>query len=524
MFRPAAKRPLKFAGSWYEADPKKLGGQLDTYDSEARVKLEPFSSALAGQQILAVVAPHAGYSFSGKTAACSYLVPDSKKIKRVFLLGPSHYQAFTGAAVSSDKSFATVFGELPVDGDVVAALKTSPLFHELSEVHRDEHSLEMQLAFIKRDFGNIKIVPILIGRLDDASDARRIASVIKTQLKDGDLIAVSSDFTHYGPRYGYTPFLGGARADLGDSVKKLDLEAFSHIQKNDLDGFFSFYRRTEDTICGVYAIAVMLALLPEDARGHLIDYRTSRDSIVEDDRNSVSYLSIAFGSTRGWGAAESTKENTNAGVGEEDLTAEEKETLLKIARASLESFVKTGQAPQLNRPPLNLKIDERLKRSQGVFVTLFRHLSEAERLSQNASGHGARDGKELRGCIGYILPVKPLYQAVVDNAQAACSRDHRFEPVTAAELPDIEIEVSVLTTPREVASYKDIRVGLDGILLFCQGKQSVFLPHVATEFGWTLDETLNQLAAKAGLPRQAWKGPNARFEVFQAISIEEKAN
>ncbi|MBS1997118.1 MAG: AmmeMemoRadiSam system protein B [Cyanobacteria bacterium SZAS LIN-2] len=492
MFRQANKRPLKFAGSWYEADPKRLAGQLDGFDSSAQKKVVPLVSELADCEIMAVVAPHAGYTFSGPTAACSYMAAAKKKVKRVFLLGPSHYKAFRGAAISSDKSFATVFGDLPVDCDVVADLKNSRLFHELSDVHRDEHSLEMQLAFIKRDFGNVKIVPILIGRLEDAFEARQIAACIRSYLREGDLIAVSSDFTHYGPRYGYTPFMTGG--DFAESVKKLDLEAFSHLQANDLDGFFAFYRRTEDTICGIYALAVMLALLPEDARGHLIDYRTSRDSIVEDDRNSVSYLSIAFASKKGWTV-------------DEGLTDEEKQTLLKIARASLDSFVRSGRAADFSRPESGIRIDDRLKRPQGVFVTLFRH-----RPGQK---------KELRGCIGYIMPVKPLFQAVVDNAQSACSRDHRFEPVRPDELAEIEIEISVLTTPKEISSYKDIRLGQDGILFFCQGKQSVFLPHVATEFGWTLEETLSQLAAKAGAPRMAWKGPTARFEVFQAISIEE---
>jgi AmmeMemoRadiSam system protein A len=186
--------------------------------------------------------------------------------------------------------------------------------------------------------------------------------------------------------------------------------------------------------------------------------------------------------------------------------------------------VHTGKAPDLKASTdgFGVTIDDRLKKPQGVFVTLFKHLPESQSDSHATTGHG-REGKELRGCIGYIMPVKPLYQAVMDNAMSACSKDFRFEPVSENELDQIEIEVSVLTTPKKVASYNDIRIGIDGVLLYCQGKQSVFLPHVATEFGWDLDETLSQLAAKAGLPRQAWKGPSARFEVFQAISMEEKS-
>jgi MEMO1 family protein len=505
MFRLANKRPLKFAGSWYEADPKRLATQLDQYNSGAQGKVAPFENQLNGQSVLAVVAPHAGYAFSGQTAACSYLAPEGKKIKRVFLLGPSHYVGFPGAAVTSDKSFATVFGDLNVDLAAVAALQKSGEFHELADVHRQEHSLEMQLAFIKRDFGNVKIVPILIGRLDSSVEARQIALHIKRLLRDGDLIAVSSDFTHFGPRYGYTPFKG----DFSDNLKKLDMEAFSYLQNNDLDGFFSFYKRTDDTICGVYALSVLLALLPDQARGHLIDYRTSRDSIVEDSENSVSYLSIAFASPQNWSEAASANQST-------PLSEADKRTLVALARATLAKCVMKGDGETPAFKDLDVPVSERLKQEQGVFVTLFKPGQAPGTTS------GARQGKELRGCIGYIMPVKPLYQAVVDNATAAATRDHRFAPLRPDELDDLEIEISVLTNPYPVSGPSEIRVGTDGVLLFCQGRQSVFLPHVATEFGWDLDETLGQLAVKAGLPKQAWKGSDAHFEVFQAESIDSK--
>jgi AmmeMemoRadiSam system protein B/AmmeMemoRadiSam system protein A len=513
MFRLANKRPLKFAGTWYESDPKKLSTQFDAFDANARAKVDPLAKALDGRPILAIVAPHAGYAFSGATAACSYLAPESKKVKRVFLLGPSHYKAFHGAAVSGDKSFATVFGDLSVDNDVIADLKNDHHLPELSDVHRDEHSLEMQLAFIRRDYGNVKIVPLLIGRLEDASEARFIGTQIRSELKEGDLVVVSSDFTHYGPLYGYAPFAGQG-GDLAQHVKRLDMEAFSYLERNDLDGFFDFYKKTEDTICGVYALAVLMAMLPEDAKGHLIDYRTSRDSIVEDDQNSVSYLAIAFAGSAPWG------DTQRRSAEQEDLTETEKTTLLKLARTTLETFVRSGKAPRPDQ--LGVDIDERLKKPQGVFVTLFQHKPNSDEDGHATTGHG-REGKELRGCIGYIMPVKPLYQAVMDNAMSAASKDLRFEPVSEGELDLIEIEISVLTSPKKVASYGDIRVGTDGVLLYCQGRQSVFLPHVATEFGWDVDETLCQLAVKAGLPRLAWKGPSARFEVFQAISMEEKS-
>lgn len=109
----------------------------------------------------------------------------------------------------------------------------------------------------------------------------------------------------------------------------------------------------------------------------------------------------------------------------------------------------------------------------------------------------------------------------MENTISAASMDPRFEPVSKEELEKLEIEITVLSPPRPVASYKDIRIGTDGILLKASGRQSVFLPHVATEYGWTIEETLRQLSQKAGLAPDAWQ-KNARFEVFQGQSIEEK--
>jgi AmmeMemoRadiSam system protein A len=259
-------------------------------------------------------------------------------------------------------------------------------------------------------------------------------------------------------------------------------------------------------------------MLPEDARGHLIDYRTSRDSIVEDDKNSVSYLAIAFAGEKCWSPDDLSSEP------QDQLTQEDKETLLQLARKTLITYVRNRKSLDINALTAEFKprLNERLKKPQGAFVTLFKHRPEGTGERTSDSGHG-REGKDLRGCIGYIMPVKPLYLAVIDNAVSACSKDYRFGPVYEGELDLLEIEISVLTTPKKVASANDIRIGTDGVLLYCQGRQSVFLPHVATEFGWDLDETLSQLAVKAGLPSQAWRGSGTRFEVFQAISMEEKS-
>ncbi|CAN5604749.1 AmmeMemoRadiSam system protein B [soil metagenome] len=493
------KRPLKFSGSWYDADPARLAAQIDKFVEDARTKVEAFAEKQ--ESVLAIVAPHAGYLYSGATAAVGYLAAAQSGVKRVFLLGPSHYQGFFGAALSPCKSFATPFGDLTVDLDVVRQLKQADLYEERADTHLNEHSLELQLAFIRRILGDVKIVPVLFGRTDQPLEMRVLADKISSHLCDGDLIVVSSDFTHLGPRYGYTPFA----AEMTELLKELDMEAFSYLQKPDLEGFLSFYRRTADTICGVYSIAALLALLPTNCLGTLLDYRTSREQITLDlsdaGDNSVSYMAIAFSSQYGW---QQLAANNREAI-EVLLSEKDKATLVKIARATLEYFVRTGRQPELADLQISPRtLSEKLRSAHGVFITLYRRQVQEE--------------QRLRGCIGCILPLQPLYQAVIANTVAACSKDPRFAPVSLDEVDGLDIEISVLSRPQQVDSASQVRLGVDGIILHLGQRQSVFLPKVATEYSWTIEETMAQLSIKAGLDKFAWKR-NSRIEVFQAEVI-----
>lgn len=506
------KRRATFAGTWYESDPVKLKAQLVRFlqTADDALKKTPIEPSFSPNEkidgaVLAIVVPHAGYMFSGQTAAYAYdAVKSNRKIKRVFLLGPSHYAGFQGAALPAEKIFATPLGDLSVDKDVVEALRGYNNFAVMPEVHRREHSLEMQLPFIKQTFGDVKIVPIIIGALNDNSEVQLMAQIVRRYIEPGDLVVVSSDFTHYGPRYQYEPFEDNMR----EGVRKLDSQAFDCMHKIDLDAFLAFRERTQDTICGFYPCSLLLALLPEGAHASLLHYRTSQDSVVEDDKNSVSYLAIAFSSAneqKGWPA-----ENAGAKV---DLTDDDKNALLKIARRSLETFVRERR--EVSKKEIQELITPVMQKQMGAFVTLYKRGAP----KSEHTAHG--DDKELRGCIGYIWPVKPLLQAVIENAIGAASRDYRFKNVTPEELPYLQIDINVLTPPQRVKSQDDIVIGRDGVLLYKDGKQAVFLPSVATEFGWTLEQTLTQLALKAGCSADGWK-QGANFDVFQSCSFEEQ--
>ncbi len=501
-------RHPRYAGSWYEADSTKLALEIEEYFRQAAKTRKTVSEDSTGDRSkLALIVPHAGYLFSGSTAACAYLSAKDSKIKRVFLLGPSHHVPFNGVVLPDVQFFGTPLGDLEVDTQTIAALGNYPLFRFARQVHDIEHCLELQLPFVRQTFGQVKIVPLLIGQLSCEEEIRLVAEILKGHIGREDLVIVSSDFTHFGPRYGYEPFKGNIR----EGISHLDMQAFSHMAKLDLEGFVDFAARTQATICGFFPCAVLLSLLPGSAEATLLRYSTSQDTSAEDKDNSVSYMAIEF-------AGKPWPENpTQASAAQEviQLSEKDKKALLTLARATLESYVKEGRVPQPNEHGIIL--EETLKSCFGAFVTLYKKVAGDRQQTRSS-----RADKELRGCIGSIWPVKPLYRAVAENAVAACSRDYRFKPVKADELAHIEIEISILTPPRRVSSYLEIELGRDGIILSKHDRQSVFLPFVPLEFGWDLAQTLSQLCLKAGLRPDDWL-EGASFDVFQAQSVEESS-
>jgi AmmeMemoRadiSam system protein B/AmmeMemoRadiSam system protein A len=508
------KRQPHFAGVWYEANPEQLNTQLTEYLKNADNELaqHPVDQSFAGnepptQNIVAAIVPHAAYYYSGQTAAFAYDKLKGLKVDRIFLLGPSHYSAFRGCALPTDSVFATPLGDLQVDQGVIEELCHFPSFKQMPEVHAQEHSLELQLPLIRKTFGDIKIVPITIGNLSDESDIRLVGRVLRRYIRKGDLVIVSSDFTHYGPRYDFQPF----KENIPQNIRKLDEDAFKCLLQPDLKAFLDFHEKTHDTICGFYPCSVVLSMLPPQTHASLLAYHTSRELLDDPDNNSVSYMAIVFScpdSSDGWGATESTIDASQM------LSPVDGKKLVELARLALHSHVQ----PQAKPPDYNKLLSPHQQalfaQRRGLFVTLYKHHAGENPQSER------KDGKNLRGCIGYIWPVKSLIDAVCDNAVSAASRDHRFEPVSVDELKELQIEVSVLTPPRSVKSWQDIKLGQDGIVMHKHGLQAVFLPSVPTEFGWDLPETLTQLSIKAGCGPEGWKKDSV-FDVFQVQSFEE---
>lgn len=181
------------------------------------------------------------------------------------------------------------------------------------------------------------------------------------------------------------------------------------------------------------------------------------------------------------------------------LNHEQKNELLRIARQTVEEYVKKSAIPEFSAA------DEELNKPGGAFVTV-------------------RKNGELRGCIGRILADgAPLWQVVRDMALAACSEDSRFPPVSAGELPEIKYEISVLSAPKRIGDWRQIQLGRHGVIVKRGFRSAVFLPQVADETGWSREEFLGELCArKAGLPRESYKEKDAILEVFTAEVFGDK--
>lgn len=504
-------RKSALAGTWYSANPRDLARAIDGHLAQA-----PALGEIAARPPVAFITPHAGHQWSGDAAAHLYKLlagAAGETIERVLLIGPSHYQGFTGVSVCPVEAYETPLGSVPVDTDLCEQLLTQPGFQALVEAHSREHCLEIQLPFLQRVLDHeFKIVPLLVSRITPAQ-AREIASALAPHIDAGTLVIISSDFTHYGRRFGYLPF----DENPDENLRRLDLGAIEPILACDPTRLFAYHEETEISVCGIRAIGILLELLGDprlrtlwgDAppEGRVLEYYRSADRIGDFD-GSVSYAAIAFfragdlrpgealppmlRGVRPWGSA--------APHGAAEFSPAAREFLLNLARLTLQEVLEKRPAPEIDGYPAGIS-SEQMNQIRGVFVTLTKH-------------------GRLRGCIGHIIGREGLAAGVMQNAINAALHDPRFPKVEAAELIDLEIEISVLTPLRPVAGFAEIEVGCHGVLLEKAGLRSVFLPQVAPEQGWDRETMLTHLSRKAGLPGDAWR-TGATFQVFEAEVFSE---
>ncbi|MBF0416279.1 MAG: AmmeMemoRadiSam system protein B [Magnetococcales bacterium] len=470
-------RPPALAGSWY---PK----QADALSKQITDLLTQIPSTTAQQQtppVRAVLIPHAGYSYSGRTAMTALKMLTGASFKRVVIIAPAHRVGFTGVALPEASHFRTPLGDIPLDTTAMTSLRETenPLIRTIPGAHDQEHSIEIELPLLQTILANgWQLLPLLVGQMDYPSYSK-IAETLRPFLDEQTLLVISGDFTHLGSHFDFQPF--ALDANIAENLQQLDMGAVDHIIARNPKGFLDYREKTGITACAFGPVMVLLNLITDQVEPRLIQYHTS-GSDNGDFSHSVSYVSMTFHASKPLAALQKDPP---------PLGNEEMKQLHALAVATIRKAVQHDETIT----PANVNdIKRHFQNKAGAFVTLKR------------SG-------TLRGCIGQLMPVAPLYQAVADNAVNAALHDNRFQPVTPDELNDMEVTISVLSPMRPIPSWEAFEVGKQGIVLSKNGRRAVFLPEVAGEQGWNREQTLTELSQKAGLPKDAWKS-GASFEVF----------
>jgi len=271
------------AGSWYPASTHALRQEVDRL-----LEANPAPEPCAG--VRAVIAPHAGYVYSGATAARVFAGLRDQPVDRVVLLGPSHYVGFAGAVLTRAGRYRTPLGGFELDLRAAEELAVKPGLEFDDGPFGPEHSLEAEIPFLQRVVPDgCKLLPILVGARSTAADVGRLSEALSALQTPDTLFVISSDFTHFGPRFGYVPF----RDELPRRIEGLDMGAVERILSGDAAGFREYVDETGATICGRHAIDLLLRILPSGTETELAAYDTS-GRMTGDWEHSVSYAGLVF--------------------------------------------------------------------------------------------------------------------------------------------------------------------------------------------------------------------------------------
>jgi hypothetical protein len=473
------------AGAFYPKDAETLKKDVDRFLAEGAKKLK-----VEGKPI-ALIVPHAGYSFSGRCAGVVYAAVKDKAYRRVVVLAVNHRgMPFQGGSILRVDAYETPLGNVPVDRAACETLLKHTLFGTHPSAHRLEHSLEVQLPFLQRALPSFQLVPIVVGGLAE-DDFAALAAELRKIIDDDTLVVVSSDFTHYGRDFDHVPFTVSIRENL----ERQDKGAVDFILKRDGVGFWKYLEKTGATICGRYPIRILLHLLPEKAVGQLVDYYTSGDD-TGNYSHCVCYAGIVFTGQWGKAAAAEAAAAEPAASGDADITEAGQKKLLEIARKTLVAVTAGNPIPEIKAD------DAELQSKNGVFVTL------------NKQG-------KLRGCIGNFRPETPLCRTVAVQARASALDDSRFASVKADEVKDIDIEISVLMPEKAVKDPLDWEFGKHGIIVRRGYRGATFLPQVAEHFK-SKEEMLAACCQKAGLPAGIWRDSETAVLIYRAQVFGEK--
>jgi len=467
-------RKSVLAGTWYPGNPDVLRRDIEDFLAKASVRPEG--------EIIGLVAPHAGYVYSGGVAAHAYKLIRGALFDSVIVVAPSHRAHFRGASVYDRGGYETPLGVVPVDAELAEKIMArSNLISYVPEGHAQEHSVEIQLPFLQVSLGPFKFVPIVMGDQGRRFCEELAGAIVASVGGKNVLLVASSDLSHF---HDY------------ERAKKMDSRVLKHLETMDVDGLFRDLENGSSEACGggPMAVVMMAAGKLGADRAKLLKYANSGD--VTGDRSGVVGYAAAVFSRSG---SEGAKKKHEVEGKERSLTEDERSKLLTLARESIEGRL------QGKKPPQEEGGSAVLKEKRGVFVSLHKK-------------------GMLRGCIGCIEGRKPLIETVPEMARSAAFEDPRFSPLHREEMKDLDIEISVLTPLREIKDIHEIEIGVHGIYLTRGFFSGLLLPQVATQYKWDRVTFLEETCHKAGLPPQAWKDKNTRIYIFAADIFGEKSD
>jgi len=445
------------AGPFYEKNAEMLSRHIDFFLQN--VKREPFPS----ENILALIAPHAGYVYSGQVAAYAYLLVQGKDYKTVIIIAPSHHYGFKGCSIYPKGGYETPLGTAKIDEPLASELSKASGFKYIPEAHQMEHSVEVQIPFIQKTLPQAKIVPIVMGYQTKKTITTLANALAKVLPGKKALVIASTDMSHYLSK---------------KEANKIDSETISLIQSFKTNDLLRKIERGENIMCGGGPVVstLLYSQKKKEAKVEILSYADSSPS-GSPKSQVVGYLAAAL-------YLETSTHKFN-------LSPEEKKELLRLARLTIERFIRQNEIVNYKTQNPNFLTQK------GAFVTL-----------KKKGG--------LRGCIGFIDSVLPLYETVIRASIYAACRDQRFPPVSVEELKDLEVEISVLSPLKKINNPHLIKVGKHGLIISKEDKKGLLLPQVPVENRWSRETFLQQACLKAGLQRNAWK-EGADIYIFEAI-------
>lgn len=490
MNKQSKVRQPAVAGTFYPASATELQAEVQRFLKGAALPELP-------APVVAVMAPHAGYVFSAQVAAPAYLAMAKADFETIVIIGHDFGRQARGitAILADHDAYQTPLGPVAVDTELGQRLQAAlPTVIVHNGVHAREHTIEVHLPFVKTLKPDAKILPVLFGEATPDNCRAFARALQKAAGNKKIMIMASTDLCHY---------------PSANDARELDAKTTAIIADLDLEGLCQRQAgkgvdkpNTDTPICSAGGVGVAIAWMENytGATVKLLAQANSGDVRGSDRSRVVGYASAAFlGQAKAASPqqSESTAQPEPAGA-DFILSSTACKELLSLARQRLNA----AQNKELwkYKPPAELP---ELAELGAAFVTL------------------TKQGR-LRGCIGSVVAHAPLWRSVQDMAYAAAFEDPRFPSLTAAELPDVHIEISVLSPMRPASSAAEIVPGKHGVMVRRDGRSGLFLPQVWEQIP-NRDQFLSILCQeKAGLPPNAWKDKETTLLIFTVFAFEEE--